>query len=88
MTLLRNDEPFVYPPDRQETLLDENGSATERFYTLLQGLSARIPIYGSGDPNGQFEANKGRLFVNIDGAQGQRIWMKTTNGGRTGWEVA
>lgn len=78
----------MVPPDRQEPLLDENQSATERFYSLLQALASRVPIFGSGDPNGQFQANKGRLFVDIDGIQGERIWMKTTNGGRTGWEIA
>lgn len=88
MTLLRNDEPYIVPPDRQEVLLDENGSATERFYTMLQGLSARVPIYGEGEPNGQFEADKGRLYVDREGVQGERIWMKTTNGSRVGWEIA
>ena len=85
MTLLRKSENFVIAPDRQETLIDDNGSATERFYSIIQGLVDRIPVYGEGDPNGQIEANKGRLYVDINGSSGSVLYKKDTNGGNTGW---
>ncbi len=88
MTLLRNNENFVIPPDREESLTDPNGSATERHYAYLQDVAKRIPIYGEGDPNGQFEADKGRLYVDINGATGNILYKKDTNGGNTGWILA
>ncbi len=86
MTLRRNDEPVTIPPDRFDSLVSSEGLATERFFTLLEVLSERVPIYSTGNPNGQFPANEGRLYVDIEGAQGSRVFMKTTNGGNSGWE--
>ena len=89
MTLQANNEPVVVPPDRIDPLVDkETGNGVQRFYTWIQAISQRIPIEGSGSPESRFEANAGRLYVDRDGAQGERIYMKTTNGGNTGWELA
>lgn len=85
MTLPTSDESVIIAPDRQESLINPDGSATERFYALLQALSLRVPIYGSGDPNGQYDANLGRLYVDIDGVSGQVLFKKNSNGGNTGW---
>ena len=87
MTLLASDEPFIVPPDRLDPLLEEE-TASQRFYTWIQAMSQRIHLEGSGSPEGSLEANAGRLYVDRDGAQGERIYMKTTNGGNTGWEFA
>lgn len=87
MTLLNINEPVIIPPERYDPLIEEDATASQRFYFMLQTMAERIPIYGTGDPNGQFEANQGRLYVDTNGAQGSRVYMKTTNGGATGWDV-
>jgi hypothetical protein len=87
VTLLANDQPELVPPDRLDPLL-EGENASQRFYTWIQGVSERTPLEGSGSPEGSLEANKGRLYIDRDGVQGQRIYMKTTNGGNTGWQFA
>ena len=87
MTLPAIDEPFIVPPDRIDPLVLDS-VATQRFYGWIQGMSDRIPLEGDGSPEGNLEANQGRLYVDRQGAQGQRIYMKTTNGGVTGWELA
>lgn len=87
MTLLRNNEPVTIPIDRLDSLLDEEGRPTQRFLFFLELLAERVPIYGSGTPENQFEANKGRLYVDIDGLAGSRVYMKTTNGTATGWQT-
>lgn len=87
MSLQANNEPEIIPPDRLDELL-EGPNATQRFYTWIQSVSQRIPIEGAGSPEGSLEANKGRLYIDRDGSQGERIYMKTTNGGKTGWELA
>ena len=87
MTLLASDQPYVIPPDRVDALLEGEG-ASQRFYAWIQGISARIPLEGSGSPEDGLEADAGRLYIDRDGAQGSRIYMKTTNGSKTGWELA
>jgi len=87
LTLQANDEPVIVPPDRIDPLLEDD-IASLRYYAWIQAMSQRIPIEGSGSPEGVFDANAGRLYIDRDGAQGQRIYMKTTNGTNTGWEFA
>ena len=87
MTLQADDTPFVIPPDRLDPLL-EGENASQRFYAWIQSVSDRITLEGNGSPEGSLEANIGRLYIDKDGAQGERIYFKTTNGGNTGWEFA
>ena len=87
MTLQADNEPIIVPPDRIDPLLEAD-IASQRFYTWIQAISQRIPIEGSGSPEGVIVANKGRFYIDRDGAQGARFYMKTTNGSATGWEFA
>lgn len=87
MTLQANDQPFIVPPDRLDQLL-EGENASQRFYAWIQGVSQRIPLEGSGSPEGSLTANAGRLYIDREGIQGERIYMKTTNNTNTGWEFA
>ena len=87
MTLQASDEPIVVPPDRIDPWL-EGSILSQRSYAWIQAISERIPIEGSGSPEGVITANKGRFYIDRDGAQGERFYMKTTNGNNTGWEFA
>ena len=88
MSLPKTNEPVIFPPQFSENVVKEDGTANNRLYSFFQGLASRIPIEDSGNPEGRFEANAGRLYIDRDGSQGSRIYMKTTNGGNTGWEIA
>lgn len=87
MTVQASDNPFIIPIDRLDPLL-ENEVASQRFFAWIQDVSDRIPLEGKGNPNDSLEANQGRLYIDKSGVQGERIYMKTTNGGKTGWELA
>ncbi len=89
MTLQADNTPFIVPPDRLDPLLEDEGrNATQRFYAWINDMSGRITLEGNGTPEGSLEANAGRLYIDKDGVQGERIWFKTTNGGSDGWELA
>ena len=44
-------------------------------------------IHGSGMPNGVVEAEIGTTYVDKNKTNGALKWIKTTNGGNTGWQV-
>lgn len=47
----------------------------------------RYEIHGSGMPNGVVEAEIGTTYVDKNKTNGALKWIKTTDGGNTGWEV-
>ena len=60
--------------------------------SISGGNSVELPvniyeIHGSGIPNGVVEAEIGTTYVDKNKTNGALKWIKTTNGGNTGWEV-
>ena len=47
----------------------------------------RFEIHGTGMPNGVVEAEIGTTYVDKNKTNGALKWIKTTDGGNTGWEV-
>ena len=47
----------------------------------------RYEIHGTGMPNGVVEANIGTTYVDENKTNGALKWIKTTDGGNTGWRV-
>lgn len=47
----------------------------------------RYEIHGTGMPNGVVEAEIGTTYVDKNKTNGALKWIKTTNGGNTGWKV-
>lgn len=46
---------------------------------------AEITFYGTGSPNGAFQAAQGNVFIRTDTPQ---VWVNTSNGGfGTTWEL-
>lgn len=66
-----NDKPLT---DRVAAL--ENKTTTNQF-----------EIYGTGMPNGVVTAELGTTYVDKNKTNGALKWIKTTDGGNTGWEV-
>ena len=60
--------------------------------SIAGGNSVTLPtnqweIHGTGIPNGAVEAELGTTYVDKNKTNGALKWIKTTNGGNTGWEV-
>lgn len=60
--------------------------------SITGGNSVTLPanqfeIHGTGMPNGVVEAEIGTTYVDKNKTNGALKWIKTTDGGNTGWEV-
>ena len=60
--------------------------------SITGGNSVELPvnryeIHGTGMPNGVVEAEIGMTYVDKNKTNGALKWIKTTDGGNTGWEV-
>ena len=60
--------------------------------SITGGNSVELPvnryeIHGTGMPNGVVEAEIGTTYVDKNKTNGALKWIKTTDGGNTGWEV-
>ena len=44
-------------------------------------------IHGMGMPNGKVSAPRGTTYVDMEATNGALKWIKTTDGGNTGWQV-
>ena len=51
------------------------------------GQVSEYEIHGTGMPNGVVEAEIGTTYVDENKTNGALKWIKTTNGGNTGWQV-
>lgn len=59
----------------------------QRLTALENKPNNQWEIHGTGMPNGVVEAPIGTTYVDKNKTNGALKWIKTTNGGNTGWEV-
>ena len=83
--LVTKDELNTLKPNQTLTL---NNSTL----SISGGNSVELPvnryeIHGTGMPNGVVEAEIGTTYVDKNKTNGALKWIKTTDGGNTGWEV-
>ena len=66
-----------------------NDSALVSRITALESkpTNNQWEIHGTGMPNGVVEAEIGMTYIDKNKTNGAFKWIKTTNGGNTGWEV-
>lgn len=67
-------------------------SINNNILSITGGNSVTLPtnqweIHGTGMPNGVVTANIGTTYVDENKTNGALKWIKTTNGGNTGWQV-
>ena len=65
-------------------------SINNKILSISGGNNVDLPIWeihGTGMPNGVVEAEIGTTYVDKNKTNGALKWIKTTNGGNTGWEV-
>ena len=74
-------------PTTNQTLSIDNNTLS-----ISNGNSVTLPtnqfeIHGTGMPNGVVTAEIGTTYVDTNNTNGALKWIKTTNGGNTGWRV-
>lgn len=65
-------------------------SINNKSLSISGGNNIELPIWeihGTGMPNGVVEAEIGTTYVDKNKTNGALKWIKTTNGGNTGWKV-
>ena len=76
------------PTQYNDSALVSRVSALESKTNTNQTLPAnQYEIHGTGMPNGVVEAEIGTTYVDKNKTNGALKWIKTTDGGNTGWEV-
>ena len=76
------------PTPYNDSALVSRVTALENKTTTNQTLPAnQWEIHGTGMPNGVVEAEIGTTYVDKNKTNGALKWIKTTDGGNTGWEV-
>lgn len=83
MNFVSKDELNLLKPN--QTLAINNNTLS-----ISGGNNIELPIWeihGTGMPNGVVEAEIGTTYVDKNKTNGALKWIKTTNGGNTGWEV-
>ena len=83
MNFVSKDELNLLKPN--QTLAINN-----KTLSISGGNNIELPIWeihGTGMPNGVVEAEIGTTYVDKNKTNGALKWIKTTNGGNTGWEV-
>lgn len=83
----------VFDPNNKKTLyandmiaLEEEVRAVEA--TLLTPAGRRMPIVGTGFPNGVVTAPVGATYIDTNATNGAVEWKKATGTGNTGWVVS
>lgn len=76
------------PTPYNDSALVSRVTALESKTTTNQTLPTnQYEIHGTGMPNGVVEAEIGTTYVDKNKTNGALKWIKTTDGGNTGWEV-
>lgn len=83
--LVTKDELNTLKPNQTLALNNNTLSITGGNSVVLP--SNQWEIHGTGMPNGVVEAEIGTTYVDKNKTNGALKWIKTTNGGNTGWEV-
>lgn len=75
---------------RKIPLVDENGCPTQWMQILGEQLRQLPMMAGNGSPEGIYEAQQTRLYMDINKSSGFRLWIKTVDGvggdAKLGWE--
>ena len=83
---------FVTKDELNTLKTNQTLSINNNTLSISGGNSVELPvnryeIHGIGMPNGVVEAEIGTTYVDKNKTNGALKWIKTTDGGNTGWEV-
>ena len=74
-------------PYNDSALVSRVSALESKTYTNQTLPANQYEIHGTGMPNGVVEAPIGTTYVDKNKTNGALKWIKTTDGGNTGWEV-
>ena len=85
-------ETYVKKSELGTSQTNQTLSLNNNTLSISGGNSVELPvnryeIHGTGIPNGVVEAEIGTTYVDKNKTNGALKWIKTTDGGNTGWEV-
>ena len=85
-------ETYVKKSELGTSQTNQTLSLNNNTLSISGGNSVELPvnryeIHGTGMPNGVVEAEIGTTYVDKNKTNGALKWIKTTDGGNTGWEV-
>lgn len=82
---------MIIPPSQQDAAVDRSGAPENRFIGWCRVVTDKInllaPEEGSGSPEGVVEARKHKQYIDTDYPPGATLYIKTIDGGNTGWQV-
>lgn len=81
---------FVSKDELNKLKPNQTLSLINKTLSISGGNSVDLPIWeihGTGMPNGVVTADIGTTYVDENKTNGALKWIKTTNGGNTGWQV-
>lgn len=92
LTEHQNLDGYVKKSELGTSQTNQTLSLNNSTLSISGGNSVELPvnkyeIHGTGMPNGVVEAEIGTTYVDKNKTNGALKWIKTTDGGNTGWEV-
>ena len=92
LTEHQNLDGYVKKSELGTSQTNQTLSLNNNTLSISGGNSVELPvnryeIHGTGMPNGVVEAEIGTTYVDKNKTNGALKWIKTTDGGNTGWEV-
>lgn len=69
-------------------IVNEDRTPTLVFVDWITRITNSVsdePIFGTGSPEGNVQGIPNQFYVQTDESVGQRLWIKQTNNGTTGW---
>ena len=70
---------------RTRAIVDSKGVLTQEAGAYFSVLTARAIITGVGSPEGVVEADKAAIYMDENGTSGAILYVKSSDGGNTGW---
>lgn len=66
----------VIQPSSDRPLLNESGAPSQQFNQWLRQVTIRMPISGTGNPEGVVEAEQFALYMDLSGTSGNILYIK------------
>ena len=85
--IVTTDELEAYAKKSELPAPYNDSALVSRVSALENKPTTQWEIHGTGMPNGVVEAEIGTTYVDKNKTNGALKWIKTTNGGNTGWRV-
>lgn len=80
---------MINPPHRSDVVVNAEGRTEQTMRAWMDQVTELLNrlemLEGDGDPETVVTANKKQLYFNNTGSAGTLVYVKSTDGGKTGW---